>query len=84
MLFLDVKITRGGVGGSFPGGSVVKNSPANTGDWGSIPGPGRSPGGGNSNLSCWDSPMDKGAWGATVQEVTKSQAQLTDWAHTLT
>ena len=27
----------------FPGGSVVKNLPANTGDKGSIPGSGRSP-----------------------------------------
>ena len=26
----------------FPGGSVVKNLPANAGDTGSIPGPGRS------------------------------------------
>ena len=30
----------------FPGGSVVKNLPANAGDSGSILGPGRSPGGG--------------------------------------
>ena len=29
--------------GGFPGGAVVKNLPANTGDAGSIPGPGRSP-----------------------------------------
>ena len=35
----------------FPGGSVVKNSPANVGDVDSIPGLGRSPGGGNGNLS---------------------------------
>ena len=28
--------------GAFPGGSVIKNSPANTGGMGSIPGPGRS------------------------------------------
>ena len=27
--------------GDFPGGAVVKNLPANTGDMGSIPGPGR-------------------------------------------
>ena len=36
----------------FPGGSVVKNPPANagdTGDVGSIPGLGRSPKGGNGN-----------------------------------
>ena len=38
--------------GGFPGGSVVKNLPANAGDardMGSIPGSGRSPRGGNSN-----------------------------------
>ena len=34
---------------SFPGGSVVKNLPANAGDAGSIPQSGRSPGGGNGN-----------------------------------
>ena len=28
--------------GDFPGGTVVKNLPANAGDTGSIPGPGRS------------------------------------------
>ena len=28
-------------GGDFPGGTVVKNLPANAGDTGSIPGPGR-------------------------------------------
>ena len=56
----------------FPGGSVVKNPPANpdaTGDAGSIPGWGRSPGGGNSNplqYSCLENPMDRGAWQATV------------------
>ena len=33
----------------FPGGSVVKNLPANAGDIGSIPGWGRSPGEGNGN-----------------------------------
>ena len=39
--------------GGFPGGSVVKNLPANAGDagdMGSVPGLGRSPGGGNGNL----------------------------------
>ena len=33
----------------FPGGSVVKNLPTNVGDVGSIPGSGRSSGGGNGN-----------------------------------
>jgi len=36
-------------GEGFPGGSVVKNLPANTGDMSLIPGLGRSPGGGNGN-----------------------------------
>ena len=47
----------------FPGGSVVKNPPANAGDMGSIPGSGISPGGGNGNplqYSCLGNPMDRG------------------------
>ena len=28
--------------------------------------------------SCLENPMDRGAWGATVQRVTKSQTQLSD------
>ena len=50
----------------FPGGSVLKNPPANAGDVGSIPGSGRSPGGENGNplqYSCLEKPMDRGAWG---------------------
>ena len=60
----------------FPGGSVVKNLPANAGDVGSIPGSGRSVGGGNDNplqYSCLGNPMDRGAWRAVVHGVTKSQ-----------
>ena len=40
----------------FPGGSVVKNPPANAGDEGSGPGSGRAPGEGNaihSNILAW-------------------------------
>ena len=58
----------------LPGVAVVKNLPANTGDAGSIPGLGRSPGGGNGNLlqySCLGNPMDRGAWWAIVQGVVK-------------
>ena len=61
---------------------VVKNSPASardTGDMGSIPRSGRSPGGGNGNAfqySCLEKPMDRGAWWATVHRVAKSQTQL--------
>ena len=45
---------------------AVKNPPANAGDArdvGSIPGLGRSPGGGNGGplqYSCWENPMDRG------------------------
>ena len=35
--------------GSFPGGSLVENPPANVGDVGLIPVLGRSPGEGNGN-----------------------------------
>jgi len=48
----------------FPGGPVVKNLPANSGDIGSIPGSGRSPVEGNGNplqYSCLGNPMDRGA-----------------------
>ena len=62
----------------FPGSSVVKNPPANVGDVRdavSIPGSGRSPGGGYGNplqCSCLENPMDNGAWQATVYRVPKS------------
>ena len=58
-------------------GLVVNNLPANAGDErvvGSIPGSGRSPGGGHSNplqYSCLEYPVDRGAWWATVLRVTR-------------
>ena len=58
----------------FPGGLVVKNLPANTGDVNSVPGWGRSPGEGNGNpfqYSCLGNPIDRGAWQATVLGVAK-------------
>ena len=60
----------------LPGGSAVGNLPANSGDAGSIPGSGRSPGEGNGKLlqySCLGNPMDRGAWQATVHGLTNSQ-----------
>ena len=57
----------------------TRAAPANAGDAGdtsSVPGSGRSPGGGSGSpprYSCWASPMDRGAWQATVHGVTKSQ-----------
>ena len=56
---------------------MVKNPPASAGDSGNtgpIPGLGRSPGGGHGNslqYSCLENPMDRGAWWAIVQGVTK-------------
>ena len=62
----------------YPGGSVVKNLPANVGDTGLIPGSGRSPGEGNGNpfwYSCLENPMDRGVWQATVHRVAKNGIQ---------
>ena len=61
---------------------VVKNLPASAGDVrdsGSIPGSGRSPGGGHGyplQYSCLESPMDRGAWQATVCRVAQSWTRL--------
>ena len=62
------------LGVGFPGGSVVKNLPANAGDGGLIPGSGRSLREGNGNplqYSYRGKPMDRGAWWATVHGVAK-------------
>ena len=54
---------------------MLKNMPANVGDIrdaGSIPGLGRSPGGGDGNpfeYSCLENPKDRGVWRATVHRV---------------
>ena len=66
----------------FPGGSVVKNLPAmqETQEmWVQSPGLRRSPGGGHGNplqSSCLESPLDRGAWRATVHG---SQRVGHDW-----
>ena len=55
---------------------MVKNPPANSGDTGSIPGSGRSPGEGNSNplqYSCLGNPVDREARRAVVRGVPKSR-----------
>ena len=65
----------------FPGGSVGKESACNVGDLGSIPGLGRSPGGGHSNppqYSCLENPKDIGDCQTTMHRVTKSWARLSD------
>ena len=68
----------------FPGGTVVKNLPANAGDAtdeGSIPTLRRSPGVGNGNPfqhSCLENFMDRGVWPAKVHGIVKSQTRLSD------
>ena len=62
---------------SFPGGSVVKNSPVHAGDLGSVLRSGRSPGKVNGNLlqySCLENSMDWGAWWDIVHGVAKKSA----------
>ena len=63
----------------FPGGSEGKASACNAGDLGSIPGSERSLGEGNGNpleYSCLGSPMDRGAWQATVHGVARVRHDL--------
>ena len=57
---------------------MVKNLPA---ELGSIPGLGRSPGGGNGNplqYSCLEKSMDRDVWWATVFGVARSWTHLSD------
>ena len=68
---------------SFPGGSVVKNLPANAGDAGLIPGLGRFP----WRRKWQPTPVflprkfHRGVWWATVHGVTKNRTRLSVWAH---
>ena len=58
----------------LPGGSMVKNQPANAGDTSSLPGWGRSPGDRNGNplqYSSLGNPMNRGALQPTVHGVAK-------------
>ena len=60
----------------FPGGSEGKESTCHPEALGSIPGLGRSPGGGHGyplQYSCREKPMDRGAWWSTVHGAAKSQ-----------
>ena len=66
----------------LPGALAVKNLSANAGDirvTGSIPGSGRSPGGGHGSplqYSCLEDPMDREAWWVIVYSLAKSQIQM--------
>ena len=64
---------------NFPSGSDGKESTCNSGDLGSIPGLGRSPGGGHGNqlqYFCLENPMDRGAWWATVHGIARVRYDL--------
>ena len=72
----------------FPGGPVVKNLQANAGDVrdvDSIPGLGRSPGGGNGiplQYSCLENAVHRGAWQVTVHRVAELDTPETTYTHT--
>ena len=74
----------------WEGGAVVKNPLANeadAGDMSSIPGSGRSPGGGHGNplqRSCLENYMDRRALRGTAHGVSKSQTRLRNRTHTQT
>ena len=63
---------------AVPGGANGKDPSTSAGDLrdpGSIPGLGRSPGGGHGNplqYSCLENLMDRGAWWAVVHGVSKN------------
>ena len=65
--------------------SVVKIQPANAGGSGSIPGLGRSPGGGNGysfQYPFWENFLDREAWQATVHGVANRLGKLDTTEHT--
>ena len=67
----------------IPSGSAVKKPPANAGDAGLIPGPGRSPGEGNGNplqYACLENSMGRGPWWFAVHGVT-TQSDTTERLH---
>ena len=66
---------------SFPGGSAVKNPPANTGDTGSIPESGRSPEeemATHSSILAWEIPWMEEPGGYSPWGSQKSQTQFSD------
>ena len=69
----EVPLEQGFLG--FPCGSDGKELVCSVGDLGSIPGLGRSPGGGHGNLlqyTCLENPMSRGAWRAAVYGAAKT------------
>ena len=85
-LLLHVTVTSQGVCqkicSDVKSGVIVSLAPLiSGGDWGLIPGLGRSPGEGNGNplqYSCLEHPLDRRAWRTTVHGVAKSRTRLSD------
>jgi len=76
-IFLHFNIVQ--IGLPYLGSSGSKESACNGGDLGSIPGLGRSPGGGDDNPFqnfCLENQSDRGAWRATFHGIAKSQTLL--------
>ena len=69
----------------FPGGSDSKESACSAKDLHSIPGLGRSPGGGHGNplqYPCLKNPVDRKAWWAAVHMVAKNRTRLSNFHFT--
>ena len=63
----------------YPGGLDCKESNCNVGGLCLIPALGRSLGHGNLlQYSCLENPMDRGAWGATVQSMGSQRVDRTE------
>ena len=78
-LFIHSLLSRYLLG--FIGDAVATSPPTTSGDAGSIPGSGRSPGEGNGNplqYSHLENPRDRGAWLATVHGAAK-ESDPTEW-----
>ena len=66
-------------------GSDGRECACSAGDWGSIPGSGRSPGEGNGyppQYPCLENPINGGAWQATVHGVAKTPTWLRNFTLT--
>ena len=85
---IDLHTSTAAIWGSeLPWWLSGKESACSAGELGSVPGLGRSLGGGNGNplqYSCLRNPVDRGAWQGTVHGVAKSWTRLSTHTHTHT
>ena len=83
--FLNIGMNYGDTcsGAGFPRGLVVKNPTRSAGDAGSIPGSGRSPGGGNGNplqYFCWRIPWTEEPGGLQFIGSQRVRHDWSDWS----